>query len=159
VFVRRIDDGLRRSFRESKRSCAIEGGARQRQRRANSKELASHCYRLPPPPPCIRRRRESAAAESTETAPRSHAGEAAVALHARRSTIVITAEDAVMAGPAALLKPRFPKRCWAKPRLTRFRAAALLGAKPVGHLAIGIRHAEPVFRIMRPRRTAQAPPR
>ena len=40
---------------------------------------------------------------------RTHAGESAIALHARHPTIVITAEDAVLACPAALFKALISK--------------------------------------------------
>src|ERR1022692_1260974 len=54
VGVRRIDDGVGGSLRGieallRERRC----GTRKCQRRANGKEPASHCYRLPPPPPCL----------------------------------------------------------------------------------------------------------
>ena len=109
VVVRRIDDGLRRSLgrieallRDGRR------GACNRQRRANDTESASHCAiaSLHRRAPRHRRHRRAPAAESAERAPRSHAGEAVVALHARHPAVVITAEDTVIARPAALLKTR-----------------------------------------------------
>jgi hypothetical protein len=95
-------------------------------------------------------------AESAGHASRSHASEAAVALHARRTTVVITAEDTVLAGPTALLKARISEALLrrALPAINALWLAATASTitrKPAGHCAIAIRDAQPVFRIMHPR--------
>jgi hypothetical protein len=84
-------------------------------------------------------------------------------LHARHATVVITAEGAVLARPAALLKTLISEAllgCAADRLTPAFPAAKVApgraAAEPVGYRAIGIRHAEPVRRIMRPGGTAQA---
>ena len=78
-----------------------------------------------------------------------------VALHARHPTVVVTAEDTVIACPAALLETRISEAALRRALpaiqvLGRSAAERTIGRKPAGHLAIGIRHAEPVFRIMHP---------
>jgi hypothetical protein len=82
-------------------------------------------------------------------------------LHARHATVVITAEGAVLTRPPALLKTpiseALPGR--AAERLTPAFPAAKVApgraaAEPAGDRTIGIRHAEPVRRIMRPGGTA-----
>jgi len=81
-----------------------------------------------------------------------------VALHARRSTVVISAEDAVIFGIAALLKPRISQARPAPPAIEIRRLASespATGPKPAGDLTIGIRYAQPMFRVVRPRRPAK----
>ena len=171
VGVRRIDDGLRRGLRGIEAllrdgRCAAHANASALQMVQSltvmvNASLLRH-RGIPPPPPWNPPPKPPAAA--------SHAGEAAVALHARHAAVVITAEDAVIARPAALLKTRLSKAaCRASPRNVGapalptespagFATDPRILPKAVGHLAIGIRHAQPVLRIMRPHRAPQAIP-
>jgi hypothetical protein len=90
----------------------------------------------------------SAAAETAD-APRSHAREPAIALHARHPTVVVAAEYAVIGRRGALLKTwiseallrREPLAIQASGLGAAERAHPAFGSKPAGHLAVGIRHA------------------
>jgi hypothetical protein len=82
-----------------------------------------------------------------------------VALHARHPAIVISAEDAVIVGIAALLKPGISQALLRPglPAIEIWRATESLatGPKPARHLPIGVRRAEPMSRVVRPHRTAE----
>jgi hypothetical protein len=81
-----------------------------------------------------------------------------IALHARHSAIVISAEDAVIVGIAALLKPWISQTRSALTtiEIRRFASESAAGAREsAGHLPIGIRYAEPMFRVMHPLRPAE----
>lgn len=104
----------------------------------------------------------SSAETTAEGAARSHAAEAAVALGPRHAAIVVTTEDAVIAGPAALLKARVSEALFGAQRTaigglgpaTAEPAAASanspIAREAAGHLAIGVRHAKPVVWIVHP---------
>ncbi len=102
---------------------------------------------------------------TAESARPSDAGEAAVALHARRTTVVITAEDTMIIRVAALLKA-FISETLLRRGLAAIKAPGPAAAKsafaaiarePVGHSTIAIWHAHAVSRIVCPRRSAQPP--
>jgi len=99
-------------------------------------------------------------------ASRSHASEPAIALHARHPTVLIAAEDTVMACRAALFKTLISEALLRRER-PAIRAAGHSAPGPPGRtvrripasdFAIGIRHAQTVLRIMHPRGIAQASP-
>jgi hypothetical protein len=116
---------------------------------------------------------------TTESARPSDAGEAAVALHARCTTIVITAEDTMTISVAALLKAfisetllrsgpaairalgaafggsAFAGPAFAGPAFAGPATLATITPVPIGHLAIAIGHAHAMCRVVRPRRSAQ----
>src|ERR1039457_3127111 len=83
------------------------------------------------------------------SASRSHASEAAIALHARHPTVLIAAEDTVMACRAALFKTPISQALLrrARPAIRASGHSAAVPACrtvrriPAGHLAIGIRNA------------------
>jgi hypothetical protein len=96
-------------------------------------------------------------------ASRSHASEAAIALHARHPAVLIPAEDTVLSRRATLFKALISEALLRRER-PAIRAAGHNAAGPparavrpipASHLAIGIRHAQPVLRIMHPRGIAQ----
>src|SRR5580658_8415054 len=99
------------------------------------------------------------AAESAHGAPGSHAGEAVVALHARDSTIVISAKNAVMlviTAPLEALTSQARYACTAvKGRLAPGPCSA--SGVPAGHFTVRIGHSKSVRRIVRPRPAAEFP--
>ena len=156
---------------ESKRSCAISGAAHAIASAVQMVPSLAVMVLSPPssaahPPASATAHPASAAAhpasaESAGGASRPHAGEAMIAFHARHPTVVITAEYTVIARPAALLEARASEALLRRglPAIrVPGRSAEPVGrapertiiCKPAGYLAVGIRDAEPVFRIVRP---------